>query len=85
MRQRRLSQAERTRERQEQADRFIVADLVELSLSEVIEGRVVTDSRTGERKRIPGARKPKRDPRTLYNDPVRVLGHRSAARMWWSW
>jgi len=78
---RRAEEEERERERQEQAERFTVADLVELYLSEVIEDRVVVDSRTGERKRLPGARKPKGQAetrRTLYNDPVRVLGRRSA-------
>ena len=55
----RAEEEERDRQRQEQADGFTVADLVELYLSEVIEGRVVADFRTGERKCILGARKPK--------------------------
>lgn len=55
---------------------FTVTDMIELYLSEYIEDR---KSVGGEI--LPGARKPKGQAetrRTLYNDPVRVLGHKLA-------
>ena len=61
-----------------------MTDLVEQYLTEVIEDRSVTDPRTGEKKRVPGARKPKGQwevRRTLHNDVVRVLGGRPAAEV----
>lgn len=63
---------------------FTLKDLVDLYLTEVIEDRMVTDPRTGGRKRIPGARKAKGQDevrRTLYGDAVRVLGERTAAEV----
>ena len=63
---------------------YTVTDLVEQYLTEVIEDRSVTDPRTGEKKRVPGARKPKGQwevRRTLHNDVVRVLGERPAAEV----
>ena len=63
---------------------FTVRDLVELYLTEMIEDRMVRDSRTGDLKRVSGARKPKGQAetrRTLYNDPVRVLGDRVASEV----
>jgi len=54
---------------------------VELYLSEVIKGRVVVDSCSGELKSIPGLREPNARllRRTLYNNPVRVLVHSQRA------
>lgn len=63
---------------------FTVRDLIDLYLTEVIEDRVVVDHRTGSKRRIPGARKPKGQAetrRTLYGDVERVLGNRSAAEL----
>ena len=63
---------------------YTVTDLVEQYLTEVIEDRTVTDLRTGEKRRVPGARKPKGQwevRRTLHNDVVRVLGERPAAEV----
>jgi len=62
---------------------FTIKDLIETYLTEFIEDRFVDDLRTpGGKKRIPGARKPKGQSetrRTLYGDPVRVLGDSPAA------
>lgn len=62
---------------------FTIKSLVEIYLSEFIEDRYVVDLRTpGGKKRISGARKPKGQSetrRTLYGDPVRVLGDIPAA------
>lgn len=62
---------------------FTVTDLVESYLSEFIEDRFVDDVRNPEeKKRVPGARKPKgqnETRRTLYGDPVLVMGQESAA------
>ena len=63
---------------------YTVTDLVEQYLTEVIEDRTVPDPRTGEKRRVPGARKPKGQwevRRTLHNDAVRVLGHKPAAEV----
>lgn len=63
---------------------FTLQNLVDLYLTEVIEDRMVTDSRTGARKRVSGARKKKGQDevrRTLYGDAVKVLGERPAAEV----
>ena len=76
--------AEQEQERERQSLAFTVAELVETYLTEVIEDRMVTDPRTGRRRRIAGARKPKGQAetrRTLYNDAVRVLGHMPAVEV----
>lgn len=65
-----------------QVEAFTVKDLIEAYLEEVIEDRMVQDLKTGTRKRIAGSRKPKGQSevrRTLYGDPVPVLGERVAA------
>lgn len=71
-------------ERQE-VEAFTIADLIEVYLTEFIEDRVIDDVRvSGKKKRIPGARKPKgqrETRRTLYGDPVRVLGAIPAAEV----
>jgi len=64
--------------------RFTVTDLVEMYLTQVIEDRMIPDRRTKALKRVAGARKPKGQAetrRTLYNDPVRVLGDRVASEV----
>ena len=64
-------------QREQEAAAFSVADLIELYLTEVIEDRMIQDARTGKSRRVAGARKPKGQAevrRTLYSDPVRVLG-----------
>ena len=69
--------------RGEELKAFTVAELIESYLSEFIEDRFVDDTRNlGEKKRIPGARKPKGQKetrRTLYGDPVLILGQAPAA------
>lgn len=63
---------------------FTLKDLVDLYLTEIIEDRMVTDSKTGAKRRIAGARKPKGQDevrRTLYGDAVRVLGERVASEV----
>ena len=72
------------RVQEEALARFTVADLVEMYLTQVIEDRMIPDSRTKALKRVAGARKPKGQAetrRTLYNDPVRVLGDRVASEV----
>ncbi|WP_312088098.1 tyrosine-type recombinase/integrase [Acinetobacter variabilis] len=57
---------------------FTVKELIDLYLTNVIEDRYVLDSKTGNKKLIPGARKRKGQDearRTLYGDAVRVLVH----------
>lgn len=76
------AQEKAEQERIAQAEAFTVKDLIDAYLTELIEDRMVADPRTGTRKRIAGARKPKGQAevrRTLYGDPVPVLGSRSAA------
>lgn len=61
--------------------KFTVSAMIELYLTEVIEDRMATDPRTGNKKLVRGARKPKGQSearRTLYGDPVRVMGDRIA-------
>lgn len=62
----------------EKVQNFTVRELVELYLTRFIEDRLVEDQRNpGQKKRIPGARKPKGQSetrRTLEGDAVRVLG-----------
>jgi len=68
----------------ERAAGFTVADLVEMYLAEVIEDRFVVDSRSGDKRSVPGARKIKgqrETRRTLYNDAVRVLGEMPAGEV----
>ena len=70
--------------REQEAAAFLVADLIELYLTEVIEDRMIKDARTGKPKRVAGSRKPKGQAevrRTLYNDPVRVLGDMPAGEV----
>jgi len=58
-------------------ERITLRDMVEKYLSEVIEDRYVKDPRTGDMKKVEGARKPKGQDetrRTIYGDAVRVLG-----------
>lgn len=58
-----------------------VHQMIEMYLTEVIEDHWVADSRTRERKKVLGVRKPKGQSetrRTLYSDAVRVLGNRVA-------
>lgn len=78
-------QAEKAILRQEEElARFTVQDLVEMYLTQVIEDRMVPDRRTKALKRVAGARKPKGQAetrRTLYNDPVRVLGDKGASEV----
>ena len=60
---------------------FTVKELIDLYLTNVIKDRYVLDSKTGNKKLIPGARKRKGQDearRTLYGDAVRVLGHITA-------
>lgn len=68
--------------REQRATNFTVHELVEAYLTEVIEDRMVEDSRKpGVKKRVPGARKPKGQSetrRTLYGDAVKVLGEMPA-------
>lgn len=69
-------------QRQQAVAKFTVQDLVDLYLTEVIEDRMITDPKTGAKKRVAGARKPKGQSetrRTLYGDAVRVLGKHPAA------
>ena len=63
---------------------FTLGEMVELYLTEIIEDRFVTDHKSGEKKRVAGARKPKGQSetrRTLYGDAVRVLGHKIASEV----
>jgi integrase len=69
--------------KEQEISAFTVADLIDTYLAEFIEDRLVEDARNPEqKKRISGARKPKGQAetrRTLYGDPVRVLGKIPAA------
>ncbi|MFJ0260986.1 tyrosine-type recombinase/integrase [Acinetobacter baumannii] len=65
----------------QQQESFTIKKIVDLYLENVIEDRYVEDKRTGAKKRIAGARKPKGQDearRTLYGDAVRQLGDRVA-------
>jgi len=69
--------------REHEVEAFTVTELIEAYLTEFIEDRIVDDIRNaGAKKRIPGARKLKGQQetrRTLYGDPVRLLGQVPAA------
>jgi len=69
--------------KEQEACAFTVVELIDTYLAEFIEDRLVEDTRNpGQKKRISGARKPKGQAetrRTLYGDPVRVLGKSPAA------
>lgn len=72
------------KERAAQVESFTVKALIDAYLEEVIEDRMVTDAKTGVKKRVAGARKPKGQSevrRTLYGDPVPVLGAMPAAKV----
>lgn len=72
------------RDRVAQAEAFTLQHLIDAYLEEVIEDRMVEDPKTGARKRIAGSRKPKGQAevrRTLYGDPVPVLGGMVAAKV----
>lgn len=72
------------RDREAQAEAFTLQHLIDAYLEEVIEDRMVEDPKTGARKRIAGSRKPKGQAevrRTLYGDPVPVLGGMVAAKV----
>jgi integrase len=68
----------------EKSQSFTIKAMVDLYLSEYIEGRYITDKKNPEiRKLIPGARKPKGQSevrRSLYNDAVAVLGEQPASK-----
>jgi len=76
------AQEKAQRDRVAQEEAFTVKNLIDAYLEEVIEDRMITDPKSGVRKRVAGSRKPKGQSevrRTLYGDPVPVLGERAAA------